>query len=225
MNNKNNFKIIPVKVHKDKIYFEPYFEQLAERLNIAKKIAKKDKETAILIIIANLEGMAVALEHRDRRKIRPFKLRFTKFLEKFCTLSYLDTDQKRKYLWSIFRCSLAHTGMVNYLFIDSTNHEVPIEETFIGNLSVKKNKILENLDGTFYQFPINCIFDIYDTCLNNFRNHIKSNSRDFTKEYFILKIIKCSNKISKGNDKECGFCYPKSFGSCPFCKEPIPDNQ
>ncbi len=190
------------------IYFKEWFEHLERKLEIAKEISSKDDEIAFLICIVNIEGMAGAWENKSNLNLQKGE-RFTQFLEKFCKISYINTQEKRKNLWSIFRCSLAHSGMIGSLFIDKKKNKEPINMKFHGSIEKVDGQIeFRELNGLYYQISLNHLFEIYEDCLNNLRNYIKSLSENFGEEFFSLPTLKC---------ERCNYCYPKATPRCPSC--------
>ncbi|MEA1924978.1 MAG: hypothetical protein U9M95_03825 [Candidatus Altiarchaeota archaeon] len=203
-------KTIDVPVNELEIYFKKYFELLEERLELARKLKDIQKgELTFLLCLTNIEGMAYAWQNKFNKNFNNFGERFTSFIEKFCDLPYCGDSNNRKHIWSTFRCSFAHMGMIDIGFINPNGEKEPSEVEAV-RLDIENDRPVRIILGKYKWLSVEYMLKVFEKCINNFRTYVKESSDDFDNEYYMLVTMKC---------RKCGQCYAKSpyRNSCYFC--------
>jgi len=209
MSGAKKIKVIETNISESKLYFKEYFIHLRKKLKIAQEIKKEDVETSFLICFANIEGMAAAWESRFNLSFGGSGDRFRKFIKNFCNLPYVKDQGLENHFWGTYRCSLAHSGLIQSLFIDSRENNIPQKMQFMSSFEVEKGKTVnKRLDGEYIQLSSKVIFEIFENLINNFESYVKQKSDKFDNDFFTLSSIKCA---------KCKKCYPSVADKCVFC--------
>ena len=108
---KSKILIVVKKINEIKYYYKPIFEGMERKLELAKELSKSDKELGLLIPLVLIEGLATI----KYPNIPSSSERYKEFLKNYGNHKWLSEKANRAFLYSTFRCSLAHMGMIDDL--------------------------------------------------------------------------------------------------------------
>lgn len=173
-----------VSIRKNKIYLKEHREIELKRLDFAESLINSDRQLAALIPLLTIDGTASLLYPGDNNVGN----RITELIRTYGTDAQLTDDSMPEYIYKTYRCSLAHGGSLDGLFLK-----------FYGDQEVVTD--VEQEDGSkIKSVPIPLLIKLARDILNG----LSFDDDDF-REVEVKHCNSC-NKLFYATSSTCIFC-------------------
>jgi hypothetical protein len=160
---------------------------LEERLKISLKLEKQEKNISFLIPLIVIDGLG-----KTKYPGLPTGKRFDKILETYSEDSFFQDSSNRVYLYSTYRCALAHGTILPNMFFK-----------WWGN-QTKPNKVTDvNTTRDTLTVPLNFLCDEISIILRKIKSEYPNKN-----SFFRVRVYYCN---------VCNIEFISDSKICPFC--------